>query len=488
MTEKTPSPTAGQASSFGDDCLRRLDATAVSNEIRRGEFSLREAVEAAKQRIQKINPLINAMVIDDFDRAIASATISAGEGTGERLQSAQLQHSILCAPALLKDNINLAGLPTRFGSAAIPPLPAQSDDELVAQLRRAGLFFIGKTTTPAYGFNCTTEFDDGNTPTRNPWDLSRSAGGSSGGSAALVAAGAVPIAHGNDGGGSIRIPASMCGLVGLKPSRGRLLPQRKAKFMPVNIVTDGVLTRSVRDTANFFYDAERFFYPSHLKPIGHVEGPAPERLRIGFVYDSIATKACQETRRVVEDTARALAQCGHHVEEMSFPGHAQFVADFRLYWSFLAFTVVTFGSGFFSREFDRKKLDGLTIGLARDYRRQFWRGFSAMRRLRRLHTDPVFRDWKHDIVVSPVLAKPPPTLGYLNPSVPFEILMARLQEFVGYTPLANALGNPAVSLPLGRTSSGLPIGLQLSAPIGEERRLLEVAFELEDVKPWPLIH
>ena len=469
-------------SAFTNDCLGTLDATAITERVRKGEISIDEAIDAAIARAKKSQDIMHAMVVDDFERVKGRAKYRPGDKASPRTDSR------LNVPAFLKDNTNLAGLPTRFGSAAISEKPVARTDKLVEQLQASGLHFIGKSTTPAFGFGCTTEFDDGTEPTRNPWNLSLSAGGSSGGSAALVASGVVPIAHANDGGGSIRIPAAMCGLVGLKPSRGRLVINEKARRMPINIISDGVVTRTVRDTANFYYEAERFYQPHNMKPIGLVEGPGKKRLRIGVVYDSILTKACAETRQTVEATGKTLADLGHIVEETPFQGSERFAKDFTLYWSLLAFSAEYMGGVVFGVNFDRKKLDGLTRGLSRHFRENFYGSLGAIGALRNLHNNPAFREWKYDVVLSPVLARVTPELGQLSPAVPFDQLLPRLQEYVGYTPLANAAGNTAISLPMGRARRGDPIGMQFSAPIGEERRLLELAFELEGAKPWPFLY
>jgi amidase len=462
-------------SAFTNDALGTHDATGITDLIRRGDISLDEAMLASMARAQKSQEFLNAIVISDFDRAKT------------RAKRPLRKDCLLNAPAFLKDNINLEGLPTRFGSRAISSRPVANTDELVAQMQAAGLHFIGKSSTPAFGFGCTTEFDDDAPPTRNPWNLGISAGGSSGGSAALVASGVVPIAHANDGGGSIRIPAALCGLVGLKPSRGRLVLQKKAKSLPIDIVSDGVLTRSVRDTANFFYEAERYFSPSHLKPIGRVEGPSTKRLRIGFIFDSLLTKVCPETRNAVESTAKALSDLGHEVEETKFQGEPRFADDFSLYWSFLAFTVEMFGGKVFATEFDPTKLDGLTKGLSQNFKKNMLATLKAILYLRGLEKSDIFRTWQYDIIVSPVLARITPELGHLSPSVPFPELFGRLKQYVGYTPIANAVGNPAISLPMSMSKRGDPIGIQLSAPTGEERRILELAFQLEAAKPWPLL-
>jgi amidase len=462
-------------STFTNDSIGTLDATGITDLIRRGEISVDEAIDASVERAIKSADVLNAIVISDYDRAKS------------RARRPLRKDSLLNVPAFLKDNINLDGLPTRFGSAAMSSKPVAVTDELVNQLHACGLHFIGKSTTPAFGFGCTTEFDDGTPATRNPWNLDLSAGGSSGGSAALVASGVVPIAHANDGGGSIRIPAALCGVVGLKPSRGRLARQAKAKALPIDIISDGVVTRSVRDTANFFYEAERYFKPDHLKPIGRVEGPAKTRLRIGFLYDSLLTKACEETRRAVETTAKSLSSLGHHVEETKFQGDERFATDFSLYWSFLAFTVEKFGGSVFGTDFDASRLDGLTRGLSKNFKDNWFKAIGSMMHLRRALNSKKSQQWDYDVVLSPVLARPTPEIGHLSPAVPFEELFRRLKEYVGYTPLANAVGNPAISLPLGKSSRGEPMGLQLSAALGEDRRLLELAFELEAAHQWPCL-
>ena len=267
-------------------------------------------------------------------------------------------------PTFVKDNTDLRGLPTGHGSRAVPRVPAAADGAFARQYLSLGFTVLGKTTLPEFGFNSTTEYQ-GKPPTRNPWHTGYSCGGSSGGAAALVAAGAVPIAHANDGGGSIRIPAACCGLVGLKPSRGRLVEGELARTLPVKIIVEGVVTRTVRDTAYFFAGAERYWRNRKLPPMGLVEGPAKRRLKIGLVMDSITgVPTCPETRTVVERTAALLESLGHRVEEMPPPVSTSFTEDFADYWGFLAFMVSRFGHHRFGKHFDASRLDDLTRGLA----------------------------------------------------------------------------------------------------------------------------
>jgi amidase len=230
---------------FGPDLLADHDAVALADLVRRREVSPVELAETAITRVEKVNGALNAVQLADYERALAEA--------------AKLPTGLFAGvPTFVKDNTDLQGLPTGHGSRAVPRIPAAADGAFARQFLSLGFTVLGKTTLPEFGFNCSTEYQ-GSPPTRNPWHTGYSCGGSSGGAAALVAAGAVPIAHANDGGGSIRIPAACCGLVGLKPSRGRLLEAEWARMLPVKIIAEGVVTRTVRDTAHFFAGAEQYW-------------------------------------------------------------------------------------------------------------------------------------------------------------------------------------------------------------------------------------
>ncbi|WP_339344095.1 amidase [uncultured Alcanivorax sp.] len=385
---------------------------------------------------------------------------------------------------MVKDNIDLRGLPTRHGSAAVGGKPMKKTSVLAKQYLAQGFNLLGKTTLPAFGFTASTEMAHA-PATRNPWHLNHSAGGSSGGSAALVAAGAVPIAHGNDGGGSIRIPAAVCGLVGLKNTRGRLVTQEAAKALPVNIISDGVLTRTVRDTANFFAEAEKYYRNSKLPAVGHVTGPGKQRLRIGLMVDSIAgDPTCPQTRAAVEATARQLSALGHHVDVARIDLPQRFVDDFLLYWAMLAFFVSKFGRALFPQGFDGQQLDPLSQGLARYYRQRFLKTPGMLRQLRQSQARYAEVFNQYDVVLTPVLAHTTPELGYLGADVDFDTQLERLLRYTTFTPANNASGSPGLSLPLGQADNGLPIGVQLNGRHGEERTLLELAFELEQVQPF----
>lgn len=458
---------------FGDDALGDHDAVEIARRIRTGELSPAEATEAAIARAERVEPRLHAIMHELF----APAREAAG-GT--------LQGVFAGVPVFVKDNLDLRGVPSRHGSRALDARPARADAAFVKLLQAQGVVVIGKSTLPEFGFNASTE-PAGEEPTHNPWHTDHTPGGSSGGSAALVAAGVVPFAHGNDGGGSLRIPAACCGLFALKPTRGRLPALESTRKLPVNIVTDGVLTRSVRDSAHFYAAAERHFHAKGLPPIGLVEGPGKARLRVGMVLDSVeAPPTDAPTRACVLETARRLQALGHEVSELRVPTEvATLPKDFTHYWFLLAFLAARFGRFNFGPGFDPDKLDNLTRGLVARYGRQALFGTPGMlRRLRRSGVRYAEFMGAYDVVLSPVVGHTTPRLGHLSPEQPFEQHLEHLRNFACFTPLNNATGSPAMTLPLGATAEGLPIGVHFSGHHGAERTLLELAFELEQAHPW----
>jgi len=459
-----------QVHAFGDDVLRDHDGITLAALIRAGELSRREVVEAALARAEKVDALHAVQVLDRHRALALTDRPRAGVFSG--------------VPTFVKDNTDVAGYPTGHGSEAFTPGPAKRDAPFARTLLSLGLVPLGKSRLPEFGFNATTEFMTGE-PVCNPWDTAYSAGASSGGSAALVAAGVVPLAHANDGGGSIRIPAAANGLVGLKPTRGRFPAAPLERVLPVNIVGEGVVTRSVRDTAHFFAAAERVRRQRPLPQVGLVEGPGRRRLRIGVVVDSVTgVKTDRETREAVTRTAELLSGLGHQVVEMPAPMTQQFADDFVLYWGFLGFMTARFG-GRVLPGLDEARLDALTVGLAGYYRSRRRQGPAAFRRLRRSRAEYARAVAGYDAVLTPVLAHTTPLLGHLSPAEnPFDQLLQRLVEYVSFTPLNNASGTPALSLPLGATEQGLPIGVHLMGRYGDERTLLELAYELEAAAPF----
>lgn len=454
---------------FTDDALGTHDAVALAALVRAGAVNPRELVAAAVARAARVDGRLLPVAHASYDKPQISR-----EGIGGPLWG---------VPTYLKDNVDLRGLPTAMGSEAFRAQPARRNARFTDQFLSTGLAVLGKTRLPEFGLNASTEFANAQ-PVRNPWKTSHSAGASSGGAAALVASGVVPIAHANDGGGSIRIPAACCGLVGLKPTRGRLVANSQGAKLPIDLVTDGVLTRSVRDTAAFFAAAERHRRNPKLPPLGLVEGPGEQRLRIGLVVDSPIAKADEPTRRVVEETAARLEAMGHRVEPTALPFGEEFSRDFVSYWGYIAWAIAFTGRVLIDPSFRADKLDGLTTGLRRQFQAEFPHTPGVLRRLRRAEGvyQRVFRH--HDVILSPVLAHTAPPIGHLSPNVDFEELMDRLMRYVAFTPVNNVTGGPGLALPAGTAPSGLPVGVHLSAAHGQERVLLELAFALEADRPW----
>ncbi|HEU4362009.1 MAG TPA: amidase [Mycobacterium sp.] len=459
---------------FGDDALGDLDAVGLAERIRSGEVSAVELVEAAIARTEAVNPALNGLAYQAFDRARTRAAAAYGgylDGV----------------PTFIKDNVDVAGMPTMEGTDAWQPRTVAADGNFARLYLATGLVPLGKTQLSEFGFSAAAEHPRLGA-VRNPWNTDYTAGASSSGSGAFVAAGVVPIAHANDGGGSIRIPASCNGLVGLKPSRGRLPLDKDTQAMPVRIVCNGVLTRSVRDTAAFYREAERIWAHPKLPPIGDVRGPGKQRLKIAVVTRSIQGDSSPEVRELTLKTAVLLEELGHraeHIDTPPLPPH--FADDFLLYWAFLATALVRGGRRRFGPSFDRGRLDNLTLGLDHFASRRLHRLPLAIVRLHasRRYTARLFRSY--DAVLTPTVADEPVRVGYLDPTADYRQIIDRLMGWVAFTPLQNATGEPAISLPLGESAAGLPVGMMFSAPLGFDARLLELAYELEAARPWPTI-
>lgn len=466
-------PAAPQSVHAFADEIARLDAVATAAAVRAGDLHPREVVGSAIERALALEPELRAVAAPDFERAMATA---AGGASGP----------FAGVPTFIKDMIDVAGLPTRQGTQALEnAAPATKTEPLAAQMFEMGMVCLGKSTLPEFGFPPSTEFPH-TEPTRNPWNLDHTPGGSSGGAAAMVAAGVVPIAHAADGGGSIRIPAACCGLVGLKPTRNRLLQPDGTRRMPVQVVCDGVLTRSVRDTALYFAEAEKRFRNPKLPPVGHVTEPLRRRLRIGAVIDSPnGGPVDAATRRVFAETIGLLEDLGHRVETMPAPVTAQMGDDFIHYYGMMAFTVSRAGRALFGPTFDRSKLTDLTEGWARQFARDILRTPGAIVRLRRSAQAYSRMFDGFDVFLSPTVGQVPPPVGHLCMKQPFAELLPKVVAWVGFTPLANAAGAPSISLPLGFDAEHhLPVGMMFGADVGRDALLLELALELEQARPW----
>jgi amidase len=460
---------------FGDDALGELDAVGLVEKLRAGEVSPQELVEAAIARTEAVNPSLNGLAFEAFDRARVRA--GARRAYGGYFDG---------VPSFIKDNVAVEGMPTMQGADAWDPRPMPSNGEFARMFLATGLIPLGKTQMSEFGFSGSAEHPRIG-PVRNPWNPDHTAGASSSGAGAFVAAGVVPIAHANDGGGSIRIPAACNGLVGLKPSRARLPLDKETARMPLHLVANGVVTRSVRDTAAFFRESERVYRNSKLTAIGDITHPGAQRLRIAMCTKSILRDASPEMRELTLKSAALLEELGHKVTEIDNPVPARFKDDFLAYWSFLAFAIVRGGRRMFGPSFDRTQLDNLTLGLDRRAARNLHRIPLAIRRLSASRRITARLSSTYDALLMPTLAEVTPRIGYLDPTADYDQIIDRLVEWAAFTPLQNATGDPAISLPLGESSSGLPVGMMLSAVCGQEARLLELAYELEEARPWARI-
>lgn len=452
-------------STFRDDALGDMDVVALREALTGGQVGAHEVHAAARARAQEASAL----------NAVVTAVENPAGGVGE----------FAGVPSVVKDNEDLAGYPTSYGSRAVPRQPARDSSRFVSQWQRLGFETLGKTALPEFGLTATTE-PLAHGATRNPWDTGHSTGGSSGGSAALVAAGVVPIAHANDGGGSIRIPAACCGLVGLKPSRGRLVGPEAMDPLPVKIVTQGVLTRSVRDTVAFYQAMGRIRPVRELPPIGPSRDPG--RLRIALMTEGVGgLRVDPEVTRAVEGAAALCEELGHVVEPIDNPFGEGIARDFLRYWAMLAFSLRRLGRSVFGDAYDPGRLEPFSIHLA-----DFFMGVSArvpgsLYRMRRFPHVYDLALGNHDVVLSPVLGSPPPALGVLGPQVAPQDHLVRLLRYASFTALQNISGAPGISLPLGMSARGLPIGVHFAARIGQEQMLLDLAAALETARPWPRI-
>lgn len=480
------------------DEYRTYDATGLAGLVADKQVSAADLLTVARERAAQVNPTINAIVRDI--PAAAPNEDATGPFAG--------------VPFLIKDLAqDYAGLPTSAGSRALKSLPAAEHATIVQRWLDAGLVIFGKTNTPEFGAKGITEPDLWG-PARNPWDTSRTPGGSSGGSAAAVAAGVVPCAGANDGGGSIRIPAACCGLVGLKPSRG-LTPLGPATGESMHgSAVQGVVSRTVRDTAAMLdvisggEPGGPFLAALPAESFASNVGRDPGKLRIGVrVPSAITPQPHREAYAAVEKTVAALTELGHHVEELPQApfDDAALAREFLLTWFVytaweLAEAKRLTGAG--DESFERDTLVIAALGRATsgvDYLAAVQNRHEHARRL-----TTFFESF--DLLLTPTLATPPPRIGEFDLPVALQkgadVLIktrtARLLGFtkivddmvdknlgwVPYTQLANLTGRPAISLPLHWTADGLPLGVQFVAPLAGEPRLLQVAAQLEQALPW----
>jgi amidase len=470
------------------DDLAFLDATAQAELVARGDLTASELVDAAIQRVERVDPQLNAVIHRRFERARAEAPAARGPLAG--------------VPFLVKDAVcHTAGDPYHAGMQVLKDAGwiEPEDTWLATRFRNAGFVFVGKTNTPELATSITTE-PLAYGPTHNPWDASRSTGGSSGGSAAAVAAGLVPVAHGNDMGGSIRFPASMCGIVGLKPTRARttLGPDFGEYWGP--LTHEFVLTRSIRDTAAVL-DAvagaapgDPYTAPPPVRPYRDEVGAPVGRLRIGFrtqTPDGDASGA--DAVAAVESVARLLAELGHDVGAAEIPA---LDSSYNQAFITVLSTAVARDVARWSARLGRDITDELEP--TNTFFATMGSQFSSVDYIAALEdlqawTRRVAAWWTdHDILVVPTSPEPPVLLGDLAPNNPDPAVGARMGRLVTFCSPFDVTGQPAMSLPLHWNDDGLPIGVQLVAAYGREDVLLRIAAQLEVARPWadrrPPIH
>jgi amidase len=466
--------------------LSRLDATAQADLVRSGEATPAELAEAAIARIEAVDGEVNAIIHPLFEEGLAAAGGELPDGPFKGV------------PFLLKDlGAAFAGQPLHLGMQYLKErdFRAPVDTYLAQRFRAAGLVTIGKTNAPELGILPTTE-PRAYGPTRNPWDLGRSAGGSSGGSAAAVAAGMVAIAHANDGGGSIRIPAANCGLVGLKPSRQRTTEGPLIGDIMSGLTSELCVSRSVRDTAALLEavhgpaPGDPYVAPPPLRPYTEEVGADPGKLRIGLWTETVIEReADPEVVAATRVAAKALEGLGHAIEEpdMTAIRSIDLIQPFLVRWaagvaaSLDQLGVVTGGT------VGPDDVEPLTWALAEVGRRhsaaQYLGAIGQHQVMGRMFAG--LYESGFDLLLSPTMGEPPPPIGTFDDSGP-EPLAAFERAFLDgcFTAAFNATGQPAISLPLHWSEDGLPIGVQLIAPLGREDLLLRVAAQLEQAVPW----
>ncbi|HYN74766.1 MAG TPA: amidase [Candidatus Limnocylindria bacterium] len=470
--------------------LHDLTALEQAAAVRAGQVSATELVDHYLERIDRWDAALGAYVTVTADLAHTQA-FAAQQALAEALRDGEPERlSVLHGvPVPVKDLNVVAGVPCRLGSTVFHRT-VEIDDHVVARLRAAGVAFLGKTNTPEFGLPCYTETEIA-PPARTPWDLSRSAGGSSGGAAAAVAGGLAPVAHGSDGGGSIRIPASVCGLVGLKTSRGRI-SNGPLQDAPGDLPVHGPLARTVADAAALL-DVMAGDFPgdpfpgARPPPVGGFVGAAaapPGRLRIGRYAEPVIAEVTVDAECLAtwESTSALLESLGHQVEDVPRPFGPEVVGTFENVWAALATLTPV-------RPEDEARLQPLTQWL-----RVRGRALSApdlMRSLaflRILARAAIAGTAPYDVLLTPTLAQLPALVGGLrddaDPAADFEAQ----KRFTPFTSPYNVTGQPALSLPLGWSAGGLPIGVQLIGRPGDEATLLSLGGQLEEALPWAHRH
>jgi amidase len=465
--------------------IHDLSVTELTAAIREGELSPVEITDHYLERIDRLGDQVGAFYTVTRDRARQEAAAAEKTVVDTSHDERSALPPLTGVPIPIKDLNMVAGVRMTLGSTVFQDTVADQDDYMVAALRSAGIVITGKTAAPEFGLPCYTETRIG-PPARTPWDLARSAGGSSGGAAAAVAAGLAPAAQGSDGGGSIRIPSSVCGLFGIKPTRGRI---SGGPLIPdlAGLSTDGPIARTVADAA-LLLDAMTGNQPGDmytLPPLPHGEtflahaGREPGRLRIGRSLQNAVEGADVHPDCVAayEEASALLAELGHEIEDVNMPFGPDVVPMFETLW----YAMATLAPLDPAQEDQLLPITSYLRGRGKEVRApelMFAQGYLQAVTRTALETLNGY-----DAVLSPTLARPPVPVGYFDEVEPAENF-ERQKRFTPYTALYNVSGQPAVSLPLHWTADGLPIGIMLAGRMGEEGTLISLSAQLEAARPW----
>ena len=464
-----------------------MDAIALAQGVRQGDFSNAEITSCAIARSEQTNPAINAINFSCFDAALARAQ------TFDQNPALLKQSRIAGLPFLIKDIANVEGLPTTFGSRLYEGFTAERNYHIVQKYLDAGLIVLGKTNTPECGLTLTTE-PIANGITRNPWNTDHSTGGSSGGAAAAVAAGMTPVAHATDGGGSIRIPASACGLFGLKPSRGLTAIEDSLAAVWGGMSVGHVVSQTVRDSAAFLdvitLAAPNQFAmpPSPASFYGQLEA-APSELRIGIQLTHPMEQAVDaECVAAVQNAASLCESLGHRVDEISHPvDYGPVVSAMGTMINTYIYKSLSPRLEALNTTLEDAPIEASTRIMATHGRDTVTSRYlaavdtvkDAERLLLKFHQD-------YPIILSPVLSKPPAEIGWLDMnSGDMKQYTNRFKQYSGFTALYNGTGQPSMSVPLHRTEAGLPVGVMFTGAWGADALLVGLARQLEDAQPWP---
>jgi amidase len=465
-----------------DDDLMFRSAIELAGMVRLGEVSASELVRTSLERIEELNPALNAFVeVDEAGALAAAEKIAPGD-----------DRPFAGVPIAVKNNRPVNGMRLTYGCSLMAEYVAPYDHNITRRLRDAGFVIVGTTTLPEYGILPVSEARVFG-PTRNPWDLARTPGGSSGGAAAAVAAGIVPVAHGNDGGGSIRIPAACCGLVGLKPARGRISPAPELGDSSLGI--DGVLTRTVADTAALLDVLEGYelgdatWAPAPEEPFALSAQIDPGRLRIAATTSPPQPEASVDPlcAGAVADASELLRSLGHEVEEVDVPWHDEGVRDlFGVVFSNHIALSIAYSGLIAGREPTAEDMEPMSWAIySMIGKLDAISGMAAAAQLQGFARQLITFLAPYDVLLTPALAERPLPLGTLDPGAPDPMsTFTRSGLFTPFTPIFNATGQPGISVPLYEGSDGLPLGVQLVGRPAGEARLLALATQLEATQPW----